>query len=337
MCKLNSDIISHFLRGSNTVFVIFVCEVAQNLLLYTGISMPTLYTEISKNIRRTWVMMGVFFIFIILIGWVFSQVYGNPGILYIAVVFSLAMNIGSYWFSDKLVLAISRAHPIEKKDAPELYRIVENLTITAGLPMPRVYILDERAMNAFATGRDAKHAVVSVTRGLLERMDKNELEGVLAHELSHIGNRDMLVSTVAVILVGSIAMLSDMFLRFSWFRGGDRDRDNRAGSILMLAGIVLAILAPFIASLMRLAVSRRRELLADTSGVLLTRYPDGLISALKKLEGDRNQLSVANHATAHLYITNPFKSENGVGYLTRLFMTHPPISERIAALERVKF
>lgn len=282
-------------------------------------------------------MMGTFFVFIIFIGWVFSQTYGNPGILYVAVIFSLLMNVGSYWFSDKLVLAISRAHPIKKKDAPELYRIVENLAITAGLPMPRVYILDEGAMNAFATGRDAKHAVVAVTRGLLERMDRNELQGVLAHELSHIGNRDMLVSTVAVVLVGFIAMLSDMFLRFTWFAGRSNDRDNRAGSILMLVGVVLAILAPFIASLMRLAVSRRRELLADTSGVLLTRYPDGLISALRKLEGDRSELHVANHATAHLFIANPFKSQNGVGYLTRLFMTHPPISERIQALERVRF
>ncbi|MFY9462250.1 MAG: M48 family metallopeptidase [Candidatus Sungiibacteriota bacterium] len=299
--------------------------------------MATIYTQIDKNTRRTWLMMGLFFILIILIGWVFSQVYGNPVILYGAVIFSIAMNFASYWYSDKLVLAISRAKPIEKKDAPELYRIVENLTITAGLPMPKIYILEERALNAFATGRDAKHAVVAVTRGLLERLDKNELEGVLAHELSHIGNRDMLVSTVAVVLVGFIAMLSDFFLRFTFFSSHRRDNEGKGGNVLMLIGVALAILAPLIASLMRLAISRRREFLADASGVLLTRYPEGLINALKKISSDPAQLSVANHATAHLFIANPFKARDGVDFLTKIFMTHPPIKERIQALERVKF
>lgn len=297
--------------------------------------MATIYTHIDKNIRRTWIMMGLFFVLIITIGWALAQIYGNSLILYGAVTISFLMNFGSYWYSDKLVIAMSRAKPVEKKDAPELYRIVENLSITAGLPMPKIYIMDERALNAFATGRNPEHAVLAVTRGLLERLDKNELEGVIAHELSHIGNRDMLISTVAVVLVGFIAMLSDFFLRFSMFHGG-RDRDSgRVGSILMLFGIILAILAPLIALLMRLAISRRRELLADASGVLLTRYPDGLISALKKISGDPALLSVANHATAHLYIANPFKARDGIGFLTKLFMTHPPIEERIAALQQM--
>lgn len=299
--------------------------------------MATIYTHIDKNIRRTWLMMTLFFGLIIFLGWSFSQIYGNPAILYAAVFFSLVMNLVSYWYSDKLVIAMSRARPVEKKDAPELYRIVENLSITAGLPMPKIYIMDERALNAFATGRNPEHAVVAVTRGLLERLDKNELEGVIAHELSHIGNRDILVSTIAVVLVGFIAMLSDFFLRFSMFHGG-RDRDSRrVGGILILFGIILAILAPLIASLMRLAISRKREFLADASGALLTRYPEGLISALKKISGDPAGLSVANHATAHLYIANPFKARDGVAYLTKLFMTHPPMAERIQALEQVKF
>ena len=282
--------------------------------------------------------MAAFFGVVIAIGWVFSQVYGNPGILYIAVIFSILMNVVSYWFSDKIVLAMHRAQPIDLKTQPEIYRILENLTITAGLPMPKFYIIPDAAPNAFATGRNPKHAVVAVTTGLLERLERSELEGVLAHELSHIGNRDILVSTVAVVLVGFIAILSDMFMRSLWFGGmggDDRDRGRSAG-ILLIIGLVLSVLAPIIASLIHLAISRRREFLADASGALLTRYPDGLASALEKIASYGRPLRTATNATAHLFFGNPFGADRGgirkTSWIIKIFSTHPPIEERIAAL-----
>lgn len=294
----------------------------------------TLYAHKDSNIRKTWALMILFFLFVIGVGFVFSQAQNNPAILYFAVIFSVVMNVGAYWWSDKLVLAMSRAKPIEKKDAPELYRIVENLCITAGLPLPKIYVIEEEAPNAFATGRNPEHAVVAVTRGLLNRLEKSELEGVIAHELSHIGNRDMLISTIAVVLVGFVALLSDWFLRFSFYGGRRRDKEGggQIQGILMLAGIILAVLAPIIATLIRFAISRKREFLADADGALLTRYPDGLARALEKISADPNQISTANHATAHLYIANPFKNRGGAGFLTKLFMTHPPVEERLKAL-----
>ncbi|MBI2054840.1 MAG: M48 family metalloprotease [Candidatus Sungbacteria bacterium] len=281
--------------------------------------------------------MSLFFGIVIAIGWIFAQIYGNPGILYAAVVFSIFMNIASYWFSDKIVLAMHRAKPVDLKENPELYRVLENLTIAAGLPMPRFYIINDPSPNAFATGRNAKHAVVCVTSGLLERLDRSELEGVLAHELSHIGNRDMLVSTVAVVLVGFISILSDMFLRSSRFFSQNDERKN--GGVLVLVGVVLAILMPIVATLIQLAVSRRREFLADTSGALLTRYPDGLISALKKIADYPTPIRSASNTTAHLFFENPFKADAGrkTSWLVKLFMTHPPIAERIKALETRSF
>ena len=281
--------------------------------------------------------MSGFLVFVILVGWVFSQALQDSSILYIAVIFALIMNIASYWYSDKLVLMMTGAREAQKQDAQELYRIVENLAITAGLPTPKVYIIDDPAPNAFATGRDERHAVVAVTTGILSQLDKMELEGVIAHELSHIGNKDMLVSTVAVILVGLIAMLSDLFLRMYWF-GGRRKKvggDGRAQAIFMLIGIALAILAPLIATLMRLAISRKREFLADASGALLTRHPEGLSSALVKISQYPGEMRSANHATAHLFIANPFRSKDGVGFMTKLFMTHPPIEERVKALKEM--
>ena len=286
--------------------------------------------------------MAAFFGAVISIGWIFAQVYRSPGILYIAVVFSIGMNIISYWFSDKIVLALHRAKPVDFKENPELYRILENLTITAGLPMPKFYLIDDQSPNAFATGRDPKHAVVVVTSGLLARLERTELEGVLAHELSHIGNRDMLVSTVAVVLVGFVSILADMFMRSLWFGGFGRSRDDRegGGGILIIIGILLSILAPIAATLIQLAISRRRELLADTSGVLLTRYPEGLISALQKISVSGRPLATATNATAHLFFKNPFGADHGASrrtpWFVKLFMTHPPIEERIAALEQVK-
>ncbi len=270
-------------------------------------------------------------VIVIAIGWAFSQIYGNSIILYIAVAFSLLMNFFSYWYSDKIVLKISGAQPAEKKDNLELYRIVENLCITAGLQMPKIYIINDPAPNAFATGRNQKHSAVAVTSGLLERLNRTELEGVIAHELSHIGNRDILISTIIVVLVGFIALLSDFFLRFSIFGGRNRD-DNRAGAILMIAGIVLAILAPIAVTLIQLAVSRKREFLADASGALLTRYPEGLASALEKISQYSGAIKRANRETAHLYISNPL----GIKKISKLFMTHPPVEERIKALKEME-
>ena len=280
--------------------------------------------------------MFVFLVFVIFVGWAFAQAMQSSAILYGAVIFAFVMNIAGYWYSDKLVLAMTRAREVKKQDAPELYRIVENLAITAGLPMPRVFIVNDPAPNAFATGRDEKHAVVAVTTGLLERLEKQEVEGVIAHELSHIGNKDMLVSTVAVLLVGFVALLSDFFIRWTWFGGGrrdDRGGDGRAQAIFMLIGIVLAILGPLIAMLMQMAISRKREFLADASGALLTRYPEGLASALMKIYQYPAEMRSANHATAHLFIANPFRAKNGTGFLTKMFMTHPPIEERVKALK----
>ncbi len=235
---------------------------------------------------------------------------------------------------------MTKARPVTRDNARELWNIVENLAITAGLPMPKVYIIDEAAPNAFATGRNPKNAVVAVTRGLIERLDRSELEGVIAHELSHIGNRDMLVSTVAVILVGFIAILSDMFLRSMFWRGFGRDRRDSAGGIMLLLGIVLAILAPISAMLIQLAISRKREFLADASGALLTRYPEGLARALEKISRDPTPLPGATNSNAHLWFDDPFT--HGIGgrkktsFLHKLFLTHPPVEERLAALRGLK-
>ncbi len=296
--------------------------------------MASLYHQQDSNIAKTWVLMILFLMVVISIGYFFSFYYQSPSILYFAVVFSLLMNIGSYWFSDKIVLRISRARPVTRAEAPDYWNTVENLSITAGLPMPKIYIIDDPAPNAFATGRNKEHAAVAATTGLLNMMDKTELEGVIAHELSHIGNKDILLSTVVVVLVGLVTLLSDFFLRMS-FWGGNRgnNREGNAGAILAIIGIVLAILTPIIATLIQLAISRRRESLADADGALLTRYPEGLASALEKIAGYKRPMLHANNATAHLYISNPFGPDNKkVSAIARLFMTHPPLADRIAAL-----
>jgi heat shock protein HtpX len=296
----------------------------------------TLYTQQSKNITRTWVLMSLFFIIIIAIGWIFARVYGNPVILYFFVFFSLFMNFVSYWYSDKIALKMTGAKPVEHDEMPELYHIVENLCITAGLKTPKIYIINDPAPNAFATGRNQDNAVIAVTSGLLERLNRSELEGVISHELSHIGNRDILISTIVVVLVGFIAMLSDFFLRFSFF-GGRRSRDEeRAGAIMMIIGIAFAILAPISATLIQLAISRKREFLADVSGALLTRYPEGLASALEKISQYPMSMKRANNSTAHLFIASPFRGRQAAGWLARLFSTHPPVEERIKALRGIE-
>jgi len=288
--------------------------------------------------------MFLFSAFVVGVVYIFARAFGyqGPGILGFvgfALIFVGVSNLVSYYYSDKMVLALSGAQRIEKKDSPEVYRIVENLSIANGTPIPAIYIIDDSAPNAFATGRDPTHAAVAVTSGLLSKLEKLELEGVIAHELSHVKNYDTRLMAVVSILVGTIALLADFFLRMTFWgvRGRSRDNEGQAGAIFLVIGLILAILSPIIATLIQLAVSRRRELLADASGALLTRYPEGLAKALIKISNDKDPLEVANKATAHLYIANPFKDDHGaVGWFSNLFNTHPPIEERVKALREME-
>lgn len=291
-----------------------------------------LYSQQSKNITKTWVLMTVFAGLIIGLGFFVAQMYNNPSILYVFVAFGVGMNIFSYWFSDSIALAINGAKEADRKTFFDLYTTVENLSITAGLPMPKVYVINDSAPNAFATGRDPKHSVVAVTTGLLAILDKSELEGVIAHELSHIGNRDILIGTVAVVLVGMVSIISDLLLRMGlWGGHRDSDREGSNNALFLILGIVVAILAPIAATLIQLAISRKREYLADASGALLTRYPEGLARALEKIGGASRPMTHANTSTAHLFIANPF-GKHGKASLSNLFATHPPIADRIRAL-----
>jgi heat shock protein HtpX len=295
--------------------------------------MPSIYTQADSNTRKTWFLITGFLVFIIAIGWLFSYLLDSNAILYFAVFLSVFMSFGSYWWSDKIVLSMYRAKLIEKKDNPMLYNVIENLCITAGLPVPKIYIIPEMQPNAFATGRDKNHAVVCVTQGLLNRLDKNELQGVLAHELSHIGNKDMLLSTIVAVLAGVVAMLANFFLRISFWGGGRRNRnDGNLGLILAIAGIFAAILAPIAATLVQLAISRKREFLADADGALLTRYPEGLARALEKISSDPTPMRITNDATGSLFIDSPYKGQQKTHWFAKLFSTHPPIEERIKIL-----
>jgi heat shock protein HtpX len=287
--------------------------------------MATIYNQADKNTRLTWIYITGFLIFVIAVGYVFAGAMNNSAILIGAVAFSTLMSFASYWWSDKIVLAMSGAKEVTHENARELYRIVENLCITAGLPVPKIYVIQDSSPNAFATGRNAEHAVIAITTGLAEKLEKKELEGVIAHELSHIGNKDMLLSTVIVILVGFVALMADWFRRWAWFGGDD---DNGKNLIFMIVAIVLSILAPLAAMLIQLAISRKREFLADADGALLTRYPEGLASALEKISADPTPLRSANRATAHLFIANPFRGKK----ISSLLMTHPPVAERVKAL-----
>jgi len=271
--------------------------------------------------------MSLFLVVIISLGYFISYYYNSPGILYVAIIFSLLMNVASYWWSDKIVLSMAGAKEAKHDEYTELYHIVENLSITAGLPMPKVYIITDASPNAFATGRNKDHAVVAVTTGLLQILNKNELEGVIAHELSHIGNKDILLSTVVVVLVGFVSILANIVMR-GGLRG--RDNDSKGNNIFAIIGLVLVILSPIFTKLIQLAISRKREFLADASAVLLTRYPEGLAGALQKISGANIPMQKANNVTAHLFIANPF---GGAGKkVSNLFSTHPPVEERIKAL-----
>lgn len=288
----------------------------------------TLYAQRTKNAWRTAFLMAGFLAIVLAIGYGASWYLGNPSILYIALAFAVFMNVWSFWFSDKQVLSMTHARQAKRDEFFDFYTVTENMAIAAGLPMPKLYVIDDPAPNAFATGRDEKHAVVAATTGLLAILDRQELEGVIAHELSHIKNRDMLVMTVAVVLAGFLAILADMFLHASMFGGGDRE-DNRGGFFMILA-IVGIVLAPIAAQLIQLAISRKREFLADASGALLTRYPEGLARALQKISGYGAPMQNASHATAHLFIANPFGG--AAGFVNGLFATHPPVAERVKAL-----
>lgn len=277
--------------------------------------------------------MAIFISLITLLAYVFGQASGY-GLSYagIALIISGIMSFASYYYSDSMILAISGAKQISEKDNPQLFRTVQNLCIGDGLPMPKIYIIEDTAPNAFATGRDPTHSVVCVTTGTLDKLDKLELEGVIAHELSHVKNYDIRLQSVVVILVGLVTLLADWFMRSLWLGNRKSDRENNNNSLFLILGIVLAILSPIFATLIQLAVSRKRELLADASGALLTRYPEGLASALEKISKDREPLEAANNATAHLYIVNPFKGKDASSWFAGLFNTHPPIEERIKLL-----
>lgn len=290
------------------------------------------YEQITKNKLRTALLVVVFTALVLAVGWAFGEWSGwGAGGLVLALVFVTFMTFGSYWYSDRIVLSISRARPVDKQREPYIVNTIEGLAIAAGLPVPRAYVIDDPAPNAFATGRDPEHAAIAVTTGLVQKLDRLELEGVIAHELSHIANRDTLVQTLAAVLGGSVTLLSEWMLRSLWWGGGRRRDSGAAGAVLGLVALVLMVLAPVFAMMIQMAISRQREFLADANAALLTRYPDGLASALRKIASDTNRLRVANKATAPLYIYNPLKDYRGG--LNSLFDTHPPIEERIRRLE----
>ena len=297
-----------------------------------------MYEQIAGNRRASYFLIFVFILFVAGIGYVAGRYtgFGNMGVALAAVV-AIFMAWGSYYYSDRLVLSMSQARAVTKQEEAHLYNVVEGLSISAGLPMPALYVIEDSAPNAFATGRDPQHAALAVTRGLLDKMNRVELEGVVAHEMSHIGNYDIRFMMLVSVLVGTVMLLSDWFLRSMWYGGGRRrsrdSNDGGAGAIIMVVGLVFIILSPIIAQLMQMALSRRREFLADATGAKLTRYPEGLASALEKLEADQEPLEVANKATAHLYITNPLKDHGG--RLNGLFNTHPPIEERVKRLREM--
>lgn len=288
-----------------------------------------LYAQRASNVRRTWALVVSFLVLVMALGYTIAWFYREPLILYVAVALALLTNVYAYWYSDQLVLRLNHARPATREEHFDFYTVTENLAIAAGLEKPKLYVIDDPAPNAFATGRDEAHGVVCVTTGLLTLLSRSELEGVIAHELAHIQNRDILVMTVAVVLAGFVAMAADLFLRMAFYSHGDRDRHP---AVLVL-GVVGIVLAPIAAQLLQMAVSRRREYLADASGALLTRYPEGLASALRKISSTNRPLAHTSHATAHLFIDEPFgKVEGKLSWMERLFSSHPPVEARIKAL-----
>ncbi|MDQ3985489.1 MAG: M48 family metalloprotease [Actinomycetota bacterium] len=306
-----------------------------------------MYDRIASNVRKSWFLIFFFTVFVVLIGWLAGYFTGfGYWALAIAVLIAIAMTWGSYFASDRIALSMSRAVPADETKYRQLHNIVEGLAIAGGLPKPRVFVVNDQAPNAFATGRNPEHSAVAITTGLLAKLNRNELEGVLAHELAHVKNRDTLVMTLAVTLVGVIVLLADFLLRALWWGGGRGGNRGGLGGPIALIGIVLLVLSPFIAQIMQFAISRQREFLADAEAVNLTRYPPGLIGALQKLREDRTVVRTASRATAHLWIESPIQREAAPGtkggsrsgtWINRLFDTHPPLEDRIAALNSMAF
>lgn len=291
--------------------------------------MATIYTAITSNKRKSVLLLTFFVLFLLLLGWLLGYVTESGyAYLILATIIAIVMSLVGYYQGDRLALWTAGAQRVTKEELPYVYRIVENLAITAGLPTPAVYIINDDAPNAFATGRDPAHASVAVTTGIVKLLENEELEGVIAHELSHVGNYDIRFMTLVTVLVGIVAILSDTVLRSLWWGGGRRRDDRSGGGLLAILGLILIILSPIIAQLIRLAVSRKREFLADASGALLTRYPEGLATALEKISTYQKPLARVSNATAPLFFSNPL----GKGGISGLFSTHPPIEERIKAL-----
>jgi heat shock protein HtpX len=294
--------------------------------------MVNVYEQVDRNKTRSLIIMVLFVVFTTLVVWVFSQAFGyGLGATGLALIVAGLISFSSFWWSDKIILTISGARPANKTQDFNFFTVCENLAMASQLPMPKLYVIEDSAPNAFATGRDPEHAVICATTGLLQKLDRTELEGVVAHELSHIGNYDIRLMGIVTVLIGMITLLADWFLHGLRFRDND-DKGGQLQALMLVLGLILAILSPIIGQLIQLAISRRREFLADASGAMLTRYPEGLAKALEKISQDPEPLEAANKATAHLYIMNPFKGKQAAGWLVGLFNTHPPVEERIKAL-----
>lgn len=297
----------------------------------------SVYSQIDANRRNSLLLVLFFAAFVVVIGWLFGEITGfGYGGVTLAAILAIALTLSQYFYGDKMLLALSAAKPVNKREYPHLYNTVEGLSLAVGAPMPALYMIDDTAPNAFATGRDPQHASVVVTSGLVQKMNRAELEGVLAHEMSHVKNYDIRMMMLVAVLVGVIALLSDWLLRSFLWGGGRRGRESRGGgviAVLAVAGIALAVLSPIIAQMIKFAVSRRREFLADADGALITKNPAALASALEKISRDKEPLEAANKATAHLYIVNPLKNFSGA--VDNLFSTHPPIAERIKILREM--